>query len=310
MPTVLVVDDSPVDRRLVGSLLEAEPDFLVQYAAHGAQALEKMEQALPDVVLTDMIMPMMDGLELVTHINKKYPLVPAILMTSVGNEESAVRALQRGAASYVPKQVLAKELVGTIRDVLEAAKRARGHTRLMEFMTHNEFEFELENDRNLIAPLVGYLQEGVARLGICAEADQMRLALALDEALVNALYHGNLELSSELREHDGEAYQTLVDQRIGQPPYRDRRIFVHARLSTDAAEFVIRDQGPGFDPSKLPDPTDPTNLEKVTGRGILLMRTFMDDVIYSERGNCVRLVKRRISSVTGPTDPPTGQNGR
>ncbi|MEM8681572.1 MAG: ATP-binding protein, partial [Planctomycetota bacterium] len=58
------------------------------------------------------------------------------------------------------------------------------------------------------------------------------------------------------------------------------------------AEFVIEDEGPGFDPTRLPDPTDPANLERVSGRGVLLMRTFMDEVEYSERGNRVILRKR------------------
>lgn len=296
MPTVLIVDDSPLDRRLAGGLLEHEADLQVWYAQNGADALEKMAQSVPDVVLTDMIMPEMGGLDLVAEIRKKYPTVPTILMTSVGNEDSAVRALQRGAASYVPKRELIHELVGTVRNVLEVGRRERGHSRLMEFMKRNEFEFELDNDRNLIAPLVGYLQEGVSRLKICGDADQMRIGIALDEALVNALYHGNLELSSEMRETDGEAYQSLVEQRIGQPPYRDRRIHVRACLTGEEAVFVVQDEGPGFDPATLPDPTRVSNLEKVSGRGILLMRTFMDDVAYNEVGNCVRLVKRRTTS--------------
>ena len=295
MPTVLIVDDSPVDRQLAGGLLLQESGFHVEYAKHGAEALEKMKLSVPDVVLTDVIMASMGGLELVAQIRKRFPTVPTILMTSVGNEESAVRALQKGAASYVPKQSMSSDLVETVFNVLEVARREQGHSRLMDFMTHNEFEFELENDRNLIAPLVGFLQEGIIRLGLCGEADQMRIGIALDEALVNALYHGNLELSSELREQDSDTYQTVADQRAMQAPYCDRRIFVHAKLSADEAVFVIRDEGPGFDPASLPDPTDPSNLEKVSGRGILLMRTFMDDVLFNHDGNCVRLIKRRAS---------------
>ena len=110
------------------------------------------------------------------------------------------------------------------------------------------------------------------------------------------MYHGNLELSSALREADCEAYHALAEQRTQQPPYRDRRVFVKATLTEDEAVFTVRDEGPGFDPSLLPDPTNPSNLEKVSGRGILLMRTFMDDVIYNDVGNCVRLVKRRNAS--------------
>jgi anti-sigma regulatory factor (Ser/Thr protein kinase) len=57
------------------------------------------------------------------------------------------------------------------------------------------------------------------------------------------------------------------------------------------ARFVIRDEGPGFDPHKVPDPTDPENLERESGRGLLLMRSFMDSVAYNPTGNEVTLVK-------------------
>ena len=56
---------------------------------------------------------------------------------------------------------------------------------------------------------------------------------------------------------------------------------------------MVRDEGPGFDPATLPDPTDPSNLERVGGRGLLLIRTFMDEVRHNESGNEITFVKRR-----------------
>ena len=66
-------------------------------------------------------------------------------------------------------------------------------------------------------------------------------------------------------------------------------------MSSGAASFIIRDEGPGFDPSKLPDPTDARNLGKPSGRGLLLIRTFMDEVGYNPSGNEIRLIKRRTA---------------
>jgi hypothetical protein len=119
------------------------------------------------------------------------------------------------------------------------------------------------------------------------------VGVALEEALVNALYHGNLEVGSELRGEDDDAYYALVNQRLQQAPYKDRRIFVDALYNREEAVFTIRDEGPGFDPRKLPDPHDPDGLERASGRGLLLMRAFLDDVSYNEIGNQVKLVKRR-----------------
>jgi hypothetical protein len=122
----------------------------------------------------------------------------------------------------------------------------------------------------------------------------IRVGNALHVGLVNAIEHGNLELSSVLREtSDRTAYLKLTEERRGQEPYRDRRVFVTARFSHAEAVYSIRDEGPGFDPSTLPDPLEPANLEKTTGRGLLLIRTFMDEVSFNATGNEITIVKRR-----------------
>jgi CheY-like chemotaxis protein len=293
MPSVLVVDDAAVDRRFVGELLAGDAQWQVHYAANGAEALASLRHELPDVVITDLLMPEIDGLELVATAREQYPLLPVILMTSQGNEEVAVRALQHGAASYVPKRMLVHHLRETLQKVLAASSRERGLARLMGCMTHSESTFVLENDCALFGPLVAYLQEGATQMGLLSDADRTRVGVALEEALANAMFHGNLEVGSELREQDVEGYQQLIETRRRLAPYSDRRIEVRACLAPERATFVVRDAGRGFDPSTLPDPTDPENLEKSSGRGILLMRTFMDEIAFNAAGNTVTLVKRR-----------------
>jgi len=299
MTSILVVDDSPVDRRLVGGLLEKDTDTIVAYAEHGADAIAKMALAVPDLVVTDLMMPEMDGLQLVTAVRSKHPLVPVILTTSRGSEEVAVEALQRGAASYVPKRSLAQNLLDTVQRVLTVSCRQRGQSRLMGCMTRSDCAFVLDNDCTLFGPLVTYLQEEIARMGLCDETECTRIGVAMEEALSNALFHGNLEVRSELREEDDKAYYALVEQRRRQAPFRDRRVHVEAAFSRDQVRLIVRDEGPGFDPSTLPDPTDPANLEKVSGRGVLLMRTFMDEVVYSDSGDAVTLVKHRNCQARG-----------
>ena len=121
----------------------------------------------------------------------------------------------------------------------------------------------------------------------------------MQEALLNGIYHGNLEVGSELRE-DGEGpYIALAEERRGLSPYRERRLRVVAELNREQAVFTIEDQGPGFDPSKLPDPLDPANLERAGGRGLLLIRTFMDDVFFNEAGNQLTMVKKSKNRIDG-----------
>src|SRR6476661_5975259 len=103
MATILVVDATAVDRFLAGSLLEEVPGWHAVYAGDGREALAYLKNAVPHLVLTDLQMPEVNGLELVEAIRHDYPFVPVILMTAHGSEEIAATALQKGAASYVPK---------------------------------------------------------------------------------------------------------------------------------------------------------------------------------------------------------------
>ena len=84
----------------------------------------------------------------------------------------------------------------------------------------------------------------------------------------------------------------MAAERQKQKPYCDRRVYVLAKDVPEGSTYVIRDEGPGFDPRKLPDPLDPENFEKVSGRGLLLIRTFMDDVRHNSKGNEITLFKR------------------
>src|SRR5581483_8250139 len=117
MASVLVVDDSAVERHRVEKLLHKIADLTVLTAANGKEAIALLGREHLDVVLTDMQMPEMDGLQMVEEIRAKFPAVPVVLMTAHGSEEVAVQALQKGAASYVPKRNLAQDLEETIVSV-------------------------------------------------------------------------------------------------------------------------------------------------------------------------------------------------
>ena len=293
MARVLVVDDLRVDRLLVEELLRVEHDIEVDCAADGVEALERVEARAPDLILTDLYMPRMDGLELVAAVHAKYPRIPIVLMTSQGNEEIAVKALGAGAASYVPKRRLAHALSNTLRSVLELAGSQRAKERLLASLEESRSTFRLESREELISPLVKHLQETVVLMGLCADGEEMQVGVALCEALNNALEHGNLEVSSDLKEKDFAAYAGMMRQRCLESPYRERRIHVDARYDRREARFVIRDEGPGFDVASLPDPREPANLDRASGRGIFLIRAFMDEVEFNERGNEITMVKRR-----------------
>jgi CheY-like chemotaxis protein len=291
---VLVVDDSSIDRHLAGSVLAKALRARVVFAANGREALEAMRQDLPDVVVTDLQMPELDGLGLVQEIRSSFPSVPTILITAHGSEEVAIAALQKGAASYVPKRNIARGLADTVRDVVALSGSGRTQRKLFACWGRTEFEFSLENDTSLIPPLVAHLQQYSASIRPTDETEQLRVNIALHEAIRNAMHHGNLELSSDLRSQGAELYYQEAERRRVLPPYCSRRVFLRVMESRQESRYLIRDEGPGFDhEAHRHDPNDPMHLESPSGRGLFLMRMFMDELHYNERGNEITMIHRR-----------------
>ena len=301
MPEILVVDDGAVDRQLAGRIIGQMPDARVTYAENGNEAIEQMQRLLPDLVLTDMQMPEMDGLELVTRIRMVHPGVPVVLMTSKGSEAIAVEALERGAASYVPKPQLNESLCGIVSELLATARADRSYSKLMACQDRIEFSYTLHNDVELFAALVDLVQQMVDVMELTDHTGKLRVGLAIHEALLNAMYRGNLEISTEeMPQVNGrtlESKSDLLQQRQSQAPYCDRKIYVDVCIDRQEAKIVVRDEGPGYDAQTLLQASDHSALVAHDGkRGLVLMRAFLDSVQCNEAGNEVTMIKRREES--------------
>ncbi|WP_166824529.1 ATP-binding response regulator [Thalassoroseus pseudoceratinae] len=294
MPRILIVEDCRVQQRLIQQLIARQAGWEGIGVNRGAAALEMMVNEPIDLVVCDLRMPEMDGLEFLRLAQEAYPLVPVIIVTAQGSEEVAVTALREGAADYVPKRNLMTDLIARIERVLNASQRSLIEHELQQCVTFRRTELVIGTDRTVVPSVVAMLQSQLDPLGVCDDKDRIRIGVALEEALVNAVIHGNLEISSELRGVDDNAFAELVLSRSESAPWCQRQVHCMAEISRTRARFVIRDEGPGFDPSSLPDPTIPENLEKASGRGLLLIRTFMDDVRYNDTGNEITLEKHFV----------------
>ncbi len=299
MMRVMVVDDTAVDRMLAGGLIQEAGNVEVVYANNGQEAFDRMDDVAPDLVVTDMQMPEMDGLELVTQIRTHFPNVPVILMTAQGSEAIAVEALERGASSYVPKAQLNTRLRHTVQDVLSLSQSEQSYEHLIKCQKRVEFGYELDNDPALINAIVDLAQQMVRGLGLTDHTGTYRVGIAFREALNNSLYHGNLELSNEEIDDSREALmiggEDIVTQRRAEKPYSERRIYVDIRMDREEARFIIEDEGPGFDYVSQLTTLDPKADGSLEGdrRGFVLMLTFMDEVSFNETGNRVTMVKQK-----------------
>ncbi len=300
--TILVVDDSHVDRCLIRGLLLMHPQWEVELAENGQVALERIAAARPDVVVTDLMMPELDGLSLVRAVRRQFPDIPVILLTGYGNETVAVEALQCGAASYVPKARQAERLVETVERVLEHAASDRCRDRVARSVLEYNLRLQLDNDPALIRALVDQVQEMMAAVEFADLGERIRVAEAVEEAMLNAMYHGNLEIRKQelddaRAELDGRRLASLVEMRRLNLPFRGRKILINVRVSATEARLVIRDQGKGFNVGLVTGGDKTYAFENGNNRGLTLIQSLMDEVRFNDGGNELVMCKRRPAPI-------------
>jgi DNA-binding NarL/FixJ family response regulator len=124
---VLLADDHALFRRGVASLLAAESDFeVIGEAADGQQALEKTRELMPDVILMDVSMPVMDGLAATRRIKAEMPYARIVILTVSDGEHGLLEAVRCGAAGYLSKKIDPQALCGTLRAVARGEVPCRG----------------------------------------------------------------------------------------------------------------------------------------------------------------------------------------
>jgi CheY-like chemotaxis protein/anti-sigma regulatory factor (Ser/Thr protein kinase) len=293
IPTLLIVGDPSGLNVARDVLIELELGWEVVFAGspYEARAIPAVREI--DVILIDLGNPHLDGVELVDALHAQHPHTPIVLMSAPYAVSVALEAVRKGAVNHFPRDLLDTEPAAVLETLRAAAQDHRRHKLAGTRLDHQTFAFTLDNDRAQVPAITYRLAAACVEVGLCDRPTATRVGVALEEALVNAIVHGNLEVSSDLRQGDESAFDRQINDRQRRPPYANRRVRLTAKVSRSDGVFVVADEGPGFDATRIPDPTADGNLFRVGGRGIFLMRSFMTAVQFNGRGNEVTLVKRR-----------------
>jgi CheY-like chemotaxis protein/anti-sigma regulatory factor (Ser/Thr protein kinase) len=273
---ILVVDDDPDIHVLLSTIL-AEMGCQIESAYDGLAGLERLQTAPYDLVLTDVCMPGLDGLELLQRIKDQYPATPVMVMTAQNTPENVARSLRDSAYTYFSKPFAASTVVDMVTRALETPAFPDD----IEVLSArpNWIALRLRCKLEIADRLVQFFRE----LHVDLTADQMAdIAMAFRELLLNAIEHG------------GRADP-------------EQKVEVAYISVSQAILYYIRDPGPGFSFGNLPHaavssaPDDPFRHVEVRsqsgmrpgGFGILMIRQIADELIYNEKGNQVLLVKYR-----------------
>jgi anti-sigma regulatory factor (Ser/Thr protein kinase)/ActR/RegA family two-component response regulator len=266
---ILIVEGNAELRSVLSGAL-SELGHEVVTAADRAEAIDRDDLEDFDLIISDLAEYADSAVQIVSELKRKRLFVPVVVSSEEAQHDGIIKAFKLGAANYLGKPYDHEELRNIVEKTLGYKLRFVEDLKVLPFVREH-IEFELPSDISLMNGVLHYLIERVSALGVI-KPDTSNLFIALDEAFVNAVKHGN--------RHD---------------PHKIVRIT--ADLSAKEARFSIEDEGEGFDVNEIPDPRDPANLFKTSGRGVLLIYNIMDEVAYNERGNRLTMVKRPESSL-------------
>ncbi|MEQ9408636.1 MAG: response regulator [Fuerstiella sp.] len=288
--TILLIDDSATDRiRGAGLIQKGRPDWEVVALSSVEEGLQEIARRRVDVVVSDLVMPGIDGRELLQIMNRDYPLTPVVLTTSQGNEQIAAECVGLGAVNYVPKRLLAENLVRVLQEVLTAEAEVIATRRVLQYVVRNRCSFEIDSDLEQVWSLVNFIRERLHAMQMFLPDRVQSISSAVREALLNAHFHGNLEVNSRPLELSRSEYIALASQRRHDPLLAGRQIRLSMCLKKGRLSFQISDDGRGFDVTALDGLTGAPEASLPNGNGIRQMRTLMSEVTYNDRGNEVTL---------------------
>lgn len=291
----LVVDDNPTITRLI-ELQMNKAGYFCDTAANGEDALQKINKNIFDLVISDISMPGMNGLELLTSIKKKKPHLPVLIITGHATIENAVKALRLGAINFITKPIRFDEVFETINKVIDINKQRKAIHTSAKYLIQEARHFLIPTNELYVSDLATYLTEPLEQISLVDTACRKSVTMAIYETLTNAVEHGNLELDSSIKfsANGGmAAFKKIKEQRMQDPAFASRTVTIQSAITATMAQFTIIDEGEGFDYTALVNPTTEDCIEKPHGRGIFLIQQIFDEVRFNPPGNSITLILRK-----------------
>lgn len=294
---ILVVDDEDIIREVIASKISKSLGYEVSQANNGKDALAEIDRAMPDLVVTDIKMPEMSGIELLSEIRKRRVSVPVIILTGYGTMEDAIAAIRLGAKSFIKKPFDINQIISLIENIFAVHQETADVQEVVPFIRSQSFTIRIPNNYIYLSKVINYV---FATVRDCWEMDSSRLndiKVALYEALLNGFEHGNLAVDKEDKAKclmlGHNEYRKYLLEHMEEPRNRGKSITVFVSIDPIRSEVRVLDDGAGFDHSRFDEDLDPEAFMKTYGRGLFLIKSLMDEVSFNDRGNMIRFMKYR-----------------
>lgn len=294
-PSILLADGDAHSREVFGSFFERrgwQYDVIPDSRLLGS-ALDKSPY---DIVIADVAIPGVDSLQMLKEVLTKHPSQAVIAVSKDASYDEALSFFRSGATDLLARPIDFIWLERIVQQVVCSRRHEERERMSYGFVTSERTEMRF-SCRELIEldtvplPIVGRLQA----IGALDQHEAIRVRLAVQEAVLNALEHGNLCLESSWKEElrpDGEdRFASVRRERLLDAAYADRAIFVTVSYREGMLEIEVRDEGQGFLNAQGDGMAHRTHEVSCSGRGLALMSSAVDEVIFGKNGSEVTLRK-------------------
>jgi len=290
MKKILIIDDEDAIRDLL-KLALLDNGYHVYEASCGKEGLEIFKENDPDIVLTDVKMPNMSGIEVVKEIKTIKSNADIVIMTGYGTEDTVIDALRAGASNYVKKPISFDELFTILNNIIYNRENEKRYEIVKDVVIYEQKKLVIDNDISKVWGIVNQILFNIMPIINSKKIDGMKLGLY--ELIINAIEHGNLCISYEektLALRNG-SYLKLITEKSKEANKKAKRVYINCDFNREKFTVEIIDQGKGFNYKELIDINDPGSIMSAHGRGIFLASLYFDKLKYKEPGNRVKLVK-------------------
>jgi CheY-like chemotaxis protein/anti-sigma regulatory factor (Ser/Thr protein kinase) len=255
--TILIIDDEEEIRTSLSKIVE-QLELIPLTAQDGVEGLTLLSSKRIDMIITDLMMPKMDGLKFIVKSREINPKIPIAVISGYGDANNATFALTRGAFNFITKPFTIKEVENVIQKGLRLRELSLGTDKLLQNI-HNLTEIVISSYPHLLPSVIFYIVKECQWRGIDNENVLNNISVCADEMLTNALVHGN--------EKDPK-----------------KKIFITLHFDSEKFTFTVRDEGKGFDIKKFAQQLKEQQPTIPTKRGLFIVEYLMDKVSFSNKG--------------------------
>jgi YesN/AraC family two-component response regulator len=292
---ILVVDDSISLVDGLVKILEVS-GYEVDPAYNGHDALRKLSAKSYDLVVCDIEMPSMNGLELLEYVRQDYDQIAFILMTGYLEHDYFIKAIQLGASDFLRKPVDTDHLLKSIQLQINKKKEEVDFLSVSNIVSLMDIKLSLPSHMFRQVDFIQIFTKFFTQNLNLGKTISSEMLLCMEEMLYNAFIHGTLRLNMQERTLGYEQYKELIYKKLQEKDIAAKKI--HIRLSVNQVKhcivFEVEDEGQGFDYKNWLNRikvSDGIQLDEY-GRGISILFHLTDKVSFSKGGRLVRVEKK------------------